>query len=52
MRILVVEEDGQIASFVIKGQEHLGFAVDHASNGEDGLFRVTAEPYDAAIIDV
>ena len=52
MRILVVEDDAKIASFVIKGFEQSGFAVDHASNGEDGLFLVQTEPYDAAIIDV
>lgn len=52
MRILVVEDDAKIASFVIKGLEQSGFAVDHASNGEDGLFLVQTEPYDAAIIDI
>jgi len=52
MRILVVEDDVKIASFVIKGLEQSGFAVDHASNGEDGLFLVQTEPYDAAIIDI
>ncbi|MGE5256691.1 MAG: winged helix-turn-helix domain-containing protein [Hyphomicrobiales bacterium] len=52
MRILVVEDDVKIASFVIKGLEQSGFAVDHASNGEDGLFLVQTEPYDAAIIDL
>jgi two-component system OmpR family response regulator len=52
MRILVVEDDVKIASFVIKGLEQSGFAVDHASNGEDGLFLLQTEPYDAAIIDV
>ena len=52
MRILVVEDDAKIASFVIKGLEQSGFAVDHASNGEDGLFLAQTEPYDAAIIDV
>lgn len=52
MRILVVEDDDKIASFVIKGLEQSGFAVDHATNGEEGLFLVQTEPYDAAIIDV
>jgi len=52
MRILVVEDDAKIASFVVKGLEQSGFAVDHASNGEDGLFMIQTESYDAAIIDV
>jgi two-component system OmpR family response regulator len=52
MRLLVVEDDAKIASFVVKGLEQSGFAVDHASDGEDGLFMAQTEPYDAAIIDV
>jgi DNA-binding response OmpR family regulator len=52
MRILVVEDDIKIASFVVKGLEQAGFAVDHSDNGEDGLFLAQTEPYDAAIIDV
>ncbi len=34
MRILVVEDDNKIASFVMKGLKETGFAVDHAINGE------------------
>ena len=52
MRLLVVEDDAKISSFVIKGLEQSGFAVDHASNGKEGLFLAQTEPYDAAIIDV
>jgi two-component system, OmpR family, response regulator len=52
MRVLVVEDDIKIASFVVKGLEQAGFAVDHSGNGEEGLFLAQTEPYDAAIIDV
>lgn len=52
MRILVVEDDEKIASFVRKGLEQSGFAVDQTGNGEDGLFLAQTEQYDAAIIDV
>ncbi len=52
MRILLVEDDQKIASFVIKGLKAEGFAVDHAANGEDGLHLALTEPYDAIIIDV
>lgn len=52
MRILVVEDDKKIASFVMKGLKQNGFAVDHASNGEDGLHLATTTPYDAAVIDI
>ncbi len=52
MRILLVEDDLKIASFVRKGLKSAGFAVDHAVEGETGLHLVLTEPYDAAIIDV
>ena len=52
MRILVVEDDKKIASFVKKGLEAAGFAVDHASDGEEGLHLALTESYDAAIIDL
>ena len=52
MRVLLVEDDLKIASFVIKGLKAAGFAVDHAADGEDGLRMALAEPYDTAIIDI
>jgi heavy metal response regulator len=52
MRILVIEDDAKIASFITKGLEQAGFAVDHAADGEDGLFMATNESYDAAVIDI
>ena len=52
MRILLVEDDPKIASFVIKGLKAEGFAVDHEDNGEDGLHMALTEPYDAAVIDI
>jgi len=52
MRILVVEDDQKIASFVVRGLKQEGFAVDHASNGEDGVHLALYTPYDAAVIDI
>jgi heavy metal response regulator len=52
MRVLVIEDDAKIASFITKGLEQAGFAVDHAAEGEDGLFMATNESYDAAVIDI
>jgi len=52
MRILVVEDDDKIASFIVKGFRQAGFAVDHATDGEDGLHLALTEPYDACIIDI
>lgn len=52
MRILVIEDDAKIASFITKGLAQSGFAVDHAADGEQGLFLATSEPYDAAVVDL
>lgn len=52
MRILLVEDDVKIASFVLKGLKAAGFAVDHAADGEAGLHMALTEPYDTAIIDI
>jgi len=52
MRILLVEDDQKIASFITKGLRAEGFAVDHATDGQDGLHMALTEPYDAAIIDL
>jgi two-component system OmpR family response regulator len=52
MRVLVVEDDPKIASFVTKGLKQSGFAVDQAGDGEDALALASATPYDAAVVDV
>lgn len=52
MRILIIEDDKKIASFLAKGLKQEGFAVDHVANGEDGLHVVLHESYDVAIIDI
>jgi DNA-binding response OmpR family regulator len=52
MRILVVEDDKKIASFIMKGLSQAGFTADHAGDGETGLRMAVSEPYAAAIVDV
>ena len=52
MRILLVEDDIKIASFIVKGLRSAGYAVDHAPDGETGLQLALTEPYDAAVIDI
>ncbi|HEX8298423.1 MAG TPA: response regulator transcription factor [Rubricoccaceae bacterium] len=52
MRILIVEDDAHIAAFVLKGLREAGYAVDHASDGEDGFSMALNEPYDAAVVDL
>jgi two-component system OmpR family response regulator len=52
MRILLVEDDLKIADFILKGLKEAGFAADHATDGEEGLYMASTEPYDTAIIDI
>ncbi len=52
MRILLIEDDLKLASFILKGFKEAGFAVDHCVDGEDGLHMASSEPYDAAIVDI
>jgi len=52
VRILVVEDDPKIGSFVVKGFKQAGFAVDIAADGERGLELATITNYDAAVVDI
>jgi DNA-binding response OmpR family regulator len=52
VRVLVVEDDKKIASFVTSGLKQSGFAVDHSGDGEEAYALASATPYDAAIVDV
>jgi two-component system OmpR family response regulator len=52
VRVLVIEDDAKIASFVVKGLQQEGFAVDHAGDGDIGWALATATDYDAIVVDV
>lgn len=52
MRVLLVEDDEKIASLVGRGLKEAGFAVDHAADGENGLYLALTEPYDVCVVDI
>jgi len=52
MRILVVEDDPKIASFVANGLRQSGYTVDEARDGERGFTLACASPYDVAVVDL
>lgn len=52
MKILLIEDDARTASFIIKGLTQEGFAIDHASDGEEGLFMAQQAEFDVAIVDI
>jgi two-component system, OmpR family, response regulator len=52
MRLLVVEDDSKIASFIVKGFKQSGFAVDHYADGAAALIYALSEPYDVIVLDI
>src|SRR5580765_3670808 len=52
MRILVVEDDNKIASFIVKGLKQAGYAVDRCDDGEEALILAGTTAYDAAVVDI
>jgi two-component system OmpR family response regulator len=52
MRILVVEDDVKIASFIVKGLKQAGYAADHVTDGQSGLENAQCVDYDALIVDI
>jgi two-component system OmpR family response regulator len=52
MRILVVEDDEKIASFIVNGLKQSGFSVDKAVDGEAALALSGSVAYDAVVLDI
>ncbi len=52
MRVLVVEDQERIASFIEKGLKEQGFTIDLVHDGDDGYGLAVTEPYDAIVLDI
>jgi two-component system OmpR family response regulator len=52
MRILVIEDDEKIGSFIRKGLREAGFTVDLSADGQEGLNLFLDNIYDAAVVDI
>ncbi|MCW9001602.1 MAG: response regulator transcription factor [Rhodospirillales bacterium] len=52
MRILIVEDDAEIARQVAGALRSADYAVDHAADGEEGHFMGDTESYDAVVLDL
>jgi two-component system OmpR family response regulator len=50
-KILIIEDDLQLASLVIRWLTKEGHIVEHIQNGGDGLQRLRFDPYDVVILD-
>lgn len=51
MRILIVEDNERVSSFLITGLREAGHAIEHVGNGRDGMFLAASERYDVIIMD-
>jgi len=52
MRVLIVEDDRQLAAFLARGLSQEGFGTDAVPNGQDGAFRALTGEYDAIVLDL
>ncbi|HPY31302.1 MAG TPA: response regulator transcription factor [Verrucomicrobiota bacterium] len=52
MKILVIEDEKKIASFIRKGLAAAGFIVEVSHRGDDGFTLATTRPYDALVLDI
>jgi DNA-binding response OmpR family regulator len=52
MRILLVEDDRRIARFVAKGLREQAYAVDVVGDGDEAIYKLSINDYDAVILDV
>ena len=52
MRILLVEDESRVANFIARGLREQTYAVDIVSDGEQAVYRATANEYDLVILDV
>lgn len=50
-KILLIEDDRETASYLVKGLGQEGHSVDSVANGHDGLFRATEGGFDLIILD-
>jgi len=52
MRIILIEDEKQLAQILKKGLEEAGYSVDTAYDGEEGLYMLENIPADAAVLDI
>ena len=52
MKLLLLEDDPNVAVFITKGLREAGFVVEHTTQGEVALSLAQSEEYDAAVLDI
>ena len=51
VRVLVVEDEAEIADFLVRGLREEGFTVERAADGQDGWHRLSTETWDVILLD-
>jgi two-component system copper resistance phosphate regulon response regulator CusR len=51
IRILVIEDEAEIADFLTRGLREEGFTVEHAADGHEGWHRLRSESWDVVLLD-
>tara|TARA_B110000467_G_scaffold110580_1_gene100906 strand:- start:569 stop:1282 length:714 start_codon:yes stop_codon:yes gene_type:complete len=51
MRVLVIEDDADVAIYIVKALAEAGHNPSHADNGKDGLVMATTENFDVLVVD-
>lgn len=51
MRVLIIEDDQETASYITKGLKEAGYSADHAADGKQGLLQASTEDYDVLVVD-
>ena len=52
MRLLIIEDDQELASALSRGLSQQGYAVDTAADGEEGLYLADVNEYDLLLLDL
>ena len=52
MRLLVIEHEPDLLAGLVRALRKQGYAVDTATEGEDGLYKAQSTDYDAIVLDV
>lgn len=52
MRLLIIEDEADLLSSLAKALREEGYAIDTASDGEEGLYKAINAEYDAIILDI
>lgn len=52
MKILIIEDDEKIVSFLKKGLEEESYTVDYSYNGDEGIYLASVNSYDLILLDI